>query len=103
MSNKTLIEEELEHLQNLSPISTNEQVIDDFFGGKNFVRIPKFFIATGTLTKIELSLDRDHVRNTPEIVFAFDKGLLVAFIPENATPKPKYKTPSEVFFDAYNN
>ena len=102
MNTNKLIENELEYLKTLTPIPVNEQVIDDLFSGSSFYRIPKFFIATGKLTKIELSLDRAHVRANTDIVFAFDRGMLVAFIP-TATPKLKYKTPSEVFYDAYND
>lgn len=100
MTKEEMLEDELTYLESLDTITVSDQVIEDLFAGKEYTRIPRFFHTQGkVLTKIILSLDRAHVKAKKEIVYALDKGTLVAFIPVKM--KPTFKSPSEVFYDRY--
>ena len=100
MTKHEMNEDELQYLNSLTKITPSEQVVDDLFGTRSFVRIAKFFFTSDNkLEKVNLSLDRKHVMGAKDIKYVIDNGNLVAFIP--AHTKPKYKSPSEVFYEAF--
>jgi len=101
MTPSNILQDEQDYLLALPKLTASDQLIDDLFGHKNYVRIPKFFETQGgVLSKILLSLDKPHVRKATDIRFATDNGLLIAFIPNIKVAT--IKTPSEVFYDAFN-
>lgn len=96
-----LNKDELHYLDSLTKITPSEQLIDDLFGNKNFVRIAKFFhVSDGKLEKVSLSLDKAHVKKAKDIKYCMDKGSLTAYIPVHSVPT--IKTPWEVFYDKFN-
>lgn len=100
MTKAEMIEDELEYLNSLPVIFPNDDTYAELMGTRNYIRIPKFFKTHGEMTKIELSLNEELIREKKEIIFADDKGKLVAFIPDNG--KPAIKSPSDVFFEAFD-
>ena len=100
MTKHEMNEDELQYLNSLTKITPSEQVVDDLFEHRSFVRIDKFFFTSDNkLEKVRLSLDKKHVMGSKDIKYVMDNGALVAFIP--AHTKPKFKSPSEVFYEAF--
>ena len=100
MTKHEMNEDELQYLNSLTKITPSEQVVDDLFKSRSFIRVTKFFFTfDNKLEKVRLSLDKKHVLGAKDIKYVIDNGNLVAFIPAHTTPK--YKSPSEVFYEAF--
>ena len=101
-----LLRDELNHLENLPDQTMCEELLDDFFGKKRILNVPMFVeTLKNFLTKGSASITRSNIKQYPHLhIVSETNGDLVGYVYNRGTRGSSiHKSPTDVFFDYFDN
>jgi len=101
-----LLRDELKYLESLPEEQMCDELIDEFLGSKRIKHVPMFVeTLKNFLTKGSASLTRSNIKKYPHLHIVSDmKGELIAYVYNRGKAQnTKHKSPTDVFFDYFDN
>jgi len=100
-----LVRDELQYLEGLDELTLTEEVIEEFFGHKRIKAVPMFVESMKNyLKKGSASLSRSNISKYPDLHIVEDSnGDLIAYVYHRGVKTGDHKTPTDVFFDYFDN